>query len=147
MLRYGFLFDRDVAKAASLFPASRCRTIADAGLPDNATDAEIVQKAWDLRLIIVTSNGVDFVREFRKFLSQTKRNDCHEMFGLVILPNGYENQKRSVARIEEKLRLGDEKVTWADVAGKDYCVRVKRGGNPDTTKFPRCLYCRKLGHA
>jgi hypothetical protein len=146
MLKYGFLFDRDVTKAASFFPAKRVRTIEQVGLPNNATDAKIVQKAWDLRLTIVTSNGVDFVREFKKFLSQTKRNDCHEMYGLVILPNGYENQKRSLAKIEEKLRLSDEKVTWTDVAGKDYCVRVKRDGNPDITKFPRCLYCRKLGH-
>jgi hypothetical protein len=41
MLKYGFLLDRDVSKAASLFPAKRVCTIAQVGLSENATDAEI----------------------------------------------------------------------------------------------------------
>ena len=108
MLKYGFLLDRDVSKAASLFP-SRVRTVAQAGLADDATDAEIVRKAWELRLTVVTANGDDFLREFKEFLSQTKRTDCHDMFGLVILPNGYENQKRALNGIEKKLRLDGRK--------------------------------------
>jgi hypothetical protein len=146
MLKYGFLFDRDVSKASSLFPASRVRTVAEAGLPDDATDAAIVRKAWELRLTVVTANGDDFVSEFNEFLSQTKRTDCHDMFGLVILPNGYENQRRSLKGIEKKLRLDGRRVTWAVVADKDCCVRVKKEGNPEVTRFPRCFYCRKQGH-
>jgi hypothetical protein len=53
--KYGFLFDRDVSKAASFFPAKRVRTIEQVGLPENATDSEIVRKASDLGLIIVTA--------------------------------------------------------------------------------------------
>ncbi len=41
ILKYGFLFDRDSSKAASLLPVRRGRTIAKAGLPDDATDDEI----------------------------------------------------------------------------------------------------------
>jgi hypothetical protein len=43
--KYGFLLDRDVTKAASLFPAKRVHTIEEVGLPQDATDAKIVQKS------------------------------------------------------------------------------------------------------
>jgi hypothetical protein len=146
VLKHGFLLDRDVSKAASLFPAKRTRTIAQVGLATDASDREIVCKAWDRRLTIVTANGDDFIREITSFLNQTKRSDCHDMYGLIILPNGYENQKQLLPGIERKLRLGDERLTWADVAKKDCCVRVKKRGNPKVTRFSRCFYCRKRGH-
>ena len=60
------------------------------------------------------------IREIKKFQDQTKRKDCHEMFGLVILPNGYENQKRLLQNVGDKLRLGTEKLTWWDVADKNF---------------------------
>jgi hypothetical protein len=143
-LKQGFLLDRNFAKAALLLPKKRVRTLADVSLSENATDAQIVRKAWDLRLTIVTANGDDFIREIKKFQDQTKRKDCHEMFGLVILPNGYENQKRVLQIAGERLRLGTEKLTWWDVADKNCCVRIKRVGNPEVKRFPRCFYCQQL---
>jgi len=144
--KYGFLFDRDVSKAASFFPAKRVWTMEQVGLPENATDSEIVRKASDLGLTIVTANGDDFVGEFEKYLSQVKQAECHDMYGLVILPNGYENQRRSLKGIEKKLRLDGKKVTWAVVSDKDCRVRVKTEGSPDVTRFPRCFYCQKRGY-
>jgi hypothetical protein len=44
--------------------------------------------------MIVTANGDDFVGEFEKYLSQVKQTECHDMYGSVILPNGYEKQRR-----------------------------------------------------
>jgi hypothetical protein len=87
--------DRDVSKAASLFPRKRTKTIADIGLLQNASDAQIVKEACDRQLTIVTGNGDDFVKEINKFLAQTKKasDGCHEVFGLVVLPNGYERQR------------------------------------------------------
>jgi hypothetical protein len=82
---YGFLLDRDVSKAAALFPTKRTKTIADIGLRQDASDAEIVRAAWERQLTIVTGNGPDFVRAFNDFLRQTTRKDCHEMRGLVVL--------------------------------------------------------------
>jgi hypothetical protein len=46
MLSHGFLLDRDVSKTASLFPQKRTKTIAGLGLPQNASDAQIVKEAW-----------------------------------------------------------------------------------------------------
>jgi hypothetical protein len=141
-LEYGFLLDRNVSKVAPLFPAKRSRTIAQVGLLENATDAEIVRKAWDLCLTIVTANGDDFVKEITRFQNQTTRVNCHEMFGLVVLPNGYESQRRLLQKTGEKLRLGTEKLTWRDVALKNCYVRLKKSGNPEVKRFKRC-FCQK----
>jgi len=72
MFSYGFLLDRDVSKAAILFPKKRTKTIADIGLPPNASDAETVRAAWERQLTIVTGNGDHFVREINKFLAQNE---------------------------------------------------------------------------
>jgi len=145
MLSYGFLLDRDVSKAASLFPRKRTKTIADIGLPQNATDTEIVKAAWERQLTIVTGNGDDFVREITRFLAQTKKasDGCHEVFGLIVLPNGYERQRRILQNIEQTLRLGKEAITWTDVAYRNCYVRAKRSGGTEVKRFPRCFYCQK----
>jgi len=136
MRPYKFLLDRDVSKAVALFPAR---------LAQDAKDRVIVKKAWDLRAILVTANGDDFVREVRAFLGQTKRKDCHDLFGLVVLPNKFEIQKRTLSDLAARLRLGGRKITWHDVWTENLCVRVKATGNPEITLLPRCSYCRKTG--
>jgi hypothetical protein len=141
---YGFLLDRDVSKVVSLFPKKRTKTLADVGLSEKARDSEIVKEAWERRLTIVTGNGDDFVREIEAFQNRTKRNDCHELHGLVVLPNGYEHQKRLLQGLEGKLRLGNEMLTWSDVAQKNCLVRVKKSGKPEVKRFKRCFYCQKL---
>jgi hypothetical protein len=144
-LSHGFLLDRDVSKAAPLFPAKRTKTIADVGLPQNASDALIVKEAWQRQLTIVTGNGNDFVKEINRFLAQTKKtpDGCHEVFGLIVLPNGYERQRRILQNVEATLKLGTEKLTWADVAARNCYVRVKRTGGTEVKRFPRCFYCLK----
>jgi hypothetical protein len=147
MKPYRFLLDRDVSKAVSLFPRRRTCTIADVGLLETAKDAAIVEKAWELEATIVTSNGDDFLREVRKFLKQTKRKDCHDLFGLLILPNKFEIQKRTLGHLAARLRFGGRKITWDDVWRKSLCVRVKATGNPDITRLPQCFYCQKADGA
>jgi hypothetical protein len=61
-------------KSGLLFPKKRTKTIADIGLLQNATDAEIVKAAaWERQLTIVTGNGNDFIKEITNFLAQTKK--------------------------------------------------------------------------
>ncbi len=143
MKPYKFLLDRDVSKAAYLFPRRRARTVADVGLSETAKDAAIVEKAWELEATIVTSNGDDFLREVRKFLRRTKRKDCHDLFGLVILPNKFEIQRRTLAELGSRLRFNGKKITWDDIWQNNLCVRVVAVGNPEITQLPRCFYCQK----
>ena len=142
---YRFLFDRDAEKARVLFPNSRVLTLADVGLPENARDSEIVRIACNRQCIIVTCNGDDFVKEFNSYLEQTKRSDCHDMFGLVILPNGFEIQKRVVPKLKDKLRMDGARISWRDVWEKDCCVKVSKGGSVAVSRFSRCHYCKKRG--
>jgi hypothetical protein len=78
----------------SLFPRKRTKTLADVGLSERARDSEIVGEVWDRNLTIVTGNGDDFVREINIFQGRTTRAICHDLYGLIVLPNGYEHQKR-----------------------------------------------------
>jgi hypothetical protein len=143
MLSHTFLLDRDVSKVGSLFAKKRTKTLADVGLRETAPDSEIVRRAWERHCTIVTGNGDHFVKEINKFLAQTKETECHEMFGLVVLPNGYERQKRILQNIETGLRLGTEKLTWNDIHYRNCYVRVKRTGRAEVRRFPRCAYCLK----
>ena len=87
------------------------------------------------------------MRDIKDFVAQTKKDDCREMFGLVILPNRYEINKRLLPEIEKKLWMNGRKITWADVHFENYCVRVKKDERPTVTApFARCPYCRQREH-
>jgi hypothetical protein len=141
---YGFLFDRDVVRAASLFPRKRARTTLELGLPEAATDEQIVKVAWEHQLTIVTGNGEDFIREILNHQRGTQIKLCFDMNGLVILPNGFELQKRSLRDVEKRLRFGGKRISWHDVWYKNLCVRVLRNGRVRIATFPKCLYCQKM---
>lgn len=146
-LSHGFLLDRDISKIAALFPRKRAKTLSDVGLPESAADSEIVWEAWERKLTIVTGNGDDFVREINAFQGRTTRAGCHDMYGLIVLPNGYEHQKRLLQGLDDKLLLGSASLNWTDVAQKNCLVRVKKNGKPEVKRFRRCFYCQKLERA
>lgn len=142
---YNFLFDRDVSKAVSLLSKKRSRTVSDVGLADNATDATVVAKAWELDATIVSANGDDFLRDMRAFSRQTKKSECHDLFGLVILPSGFEIQKRVVPGVGDRLRYKGKLISWKEVQRENLCVRVSANrGFPSVTQLPQCFYCEKL---
>lgn len=141
--RYLFLLDRDVSKTASLFPQRRTLTIKRIGLPDDASDTAIVHEAWERECIIVTANGEDFKRAILKFQDLTQRRNCHELRGLLVLPNGYERQKRLLKSAETQLRFGDRHLTWTDVRDGNYYVKLNNSNKPTIWRFPRCFYCQK----
>ena len=142
--KYAFLLDRDVEKAASLFPHKRARTTTAIGLAMDAPDEAIVRLAWERQWIIVTGNGDHFIEEILRFQRKVEKKICHDLSGLIILPNGFEVQKRVMTGIEKKLRFGGKRITWTDVWSKNYCVRLKKDSEPVISTFPKCLYCRKL---
>src|SRR5262249_51879943 len=129
MSDYRFLFDRDVEKAANLFPAKRVLTLADVGLPENAVDAAIVRKASDRRCTIVTGNGLHLFKEILKYQKLIQRKECRELFGLLVLPNGFEIQKRVIRGLEGRLRDGPKKLSWHAVWNENYYVKVDRSGD------------------
>jgi Domain of unknown function (DUF5615) len=139
---YRFLIDRSSARASELFPSRRVRSLEDVGLPENASDAAIVEKAWEQECIIVTANGKDFLLAIERFQKKEMQNDCHDLFGLVILPNAYEAQRRVIRGVPGKLRLGRDSISWRDVWKNNLCVRLKKVGVPDVRPLARCRYCK-----
>src|SRR2546425_1199330 len=89
---YTFLLDEDVKALVPLFPKRRVRTIGRLGLRSDAADFDIVRKAWNRQLIIVTANGRDFRRELVDFQRRGVER-CSCLWDLVILPSGEEIQK------------------------------------------------------
>jgi hypothetical protein len=114
------------------------------GIPENASDDEIVRKAWLHRCTIVTANGDDFVAAICKFQKKQMRKVCHELNGLIIVPNEFEVQKQTVKAAPKKLRFGGKPIGWPDIWSENLSIRLRKSGAPIVNRFPRCFYCEKL---
>jgi uncharacterized protein DUF5615 len=123
---YRFLIDSCVAKAGSLIPASTDRILylENIGLPKNAADSVIVERAAEEEAIIVTANRGDFLRAIETYQKKQMRDACHDLFGLVILPNIYAIQERLVPNLTNKLRFEGSPITWRHVQINNLCVRL-----------------------
>src|SRR6266436_5468363 len=147
---YRFLLDRDVQAVADALPASRVVTLAKVGLPATASDDAIIDKACMHRCIIVTANGGDFVPKAVAYIRQSSRRSqgrCHDLSGLVVLPNGLETQRRLLRKAPQRMRDPDGRpVTWLDVWARSYHVKLNRGGHA-VRPLPRCRVCesREIG--
>ncbi len=147
MFDYRFIFDNNCEKAAELFPKRRSISLKRAGLSPGASDREIVELASDRKWIIVTSDGDDFIKEINRYLRQTMRLQCHDLSGLVILPDAFEAQKNAMRKIEQRLVLNRKHISWKEVWDLDCCVRITKTGIAHVTRFDRCFYCKKYGVA
>lgn len=144
MRKYRFLIDNDSQAAARHFPQKRVVSLSQAKLPSSASDAEVVAAAWELECILVTANGPDFEKEIEQFLQKTQQNDCHDLFGLVVIPNPAAVQNRVLPGLAKKLRYKGRNIAWQDVWRRNYLVRVHSNGAVDVRELGRCFYCKKI---
>jgi hypothetical protein len=144
MREYKFLFDNDSHAAAKFFPEKRVITLAQAKVSTAASDAEIVARARELGAIIVTANGEDYEKEIKRFLQKSQRNDCYDLFGLVVIPNPAAIQERVLPGLGAKLRFSGKAISWDDVWRENYLVRVHSDSAVDVRELGRCFYCKKL---
>ena len=147
MREYKFLFDNDSQAAARFFPEKRVITLAQAKVSTAASDAEIVTRARELGAIIVTANGEDFEKEIKRFLQKSQRNDCYDLFGLVVIPNPAAIQERVLLGLAARLRFKGKAISWDDVWRENYLVRVHSDSRVDVRELGRCFYCKKLASA
>jgi|HubBroStandDraft_1064217.scaffolds.fasta_scaffold198398_2 predicted nuclease of predicted toxin-antitoxin system len=147
MASYKFIFDNDSRKTAEFFPRRRIVSLEQAGLTEKASDREIVEVASDRKWIIVTANGDHFIAEIKRYLRQSMKLVCHDLSGLVIVPNDYQLQQRILPRIGQRLNFDGKHIDWKDVWELDCCVRVTKDGKAQVTRFERCFYCKKRGVA
>jgi len=142
MTGYKFIFDNNCEKAATFFPKRRIITLKQARLNPKCTDRKIVEIASENQWIIVTVNGDDFISEINRYLKQTKKSECHDLSGLVILPSDHEVQRHAMRNIENKLMLDGKHIGWKEVWKLDCCVRITKGV-VRITRFDRCFYCKR----
>ncbi len=140
---YCFLVDRSVAKAGSLVPASADRVLhlRNIGLPENAADSVIVERAADEQAIIVTANGRHFLKAVETYQKKQMRDKCHDLYGLLILPNHFANQKRFLPKLTDKLRFEGSPITWQHIQINNLSVRLTDNGEVKVTALARCRYC------
>jgi len=105
MASYKFIFDNDSRKTAEFFPRRRIVSLEQAGLTEKASDREIVEVASDRKWIIVTANGDHFIAEIKRYLRQSMKLVCHDLSGLVIVPNDYQ-LRRKAHRLERRVGTG-----------------------------------------
>jgi len=122
-------------------PHKRTLTLSDVGLPEEATDSQIVQEAYENRCIIVTGNGDHFKAAMLRFMRVQKKKQCYDLNGLVVLPTGHAHQKRLLEDAEDRLRDGGRKLAWREVWDEDFYVRLKKSGLHEVWRFPPCHYC------
>jgi hypothetical protein len=144
MRRYRFLVDRDVEKAAPHLPRKSTLTFKKLGLRDNAPDDVVGKTAYERECVILTANEQDFLAAIKEFQRHTAKRTCRELRGLVVLPSGYESQRRILIEAAEQLRFGGKPITWADVAEQNYFVKLKKRGAPEVRRLPRCPYCERV---
>jgi hypothetical protein len=144
---YTFLLDRNVEALVDLFPRGRAKTASQKGIPDVATDAEIVRNAWLAQETIVTADSRDFRRAITRFFGQRRAGNCTCMFGLVVLPSVLATQRRLLKNrlrdLEGRLHVGRRRRTWKDVSHQNYEVRVGRTGRARLTELPLCRECEE----
>src|ERR1700687_6414867 len=119
MDRYRFLGDKECRGVVSLLPSGRALSLKNVGLPENASDQDIIEEAVSRQYIIITANGYDFVDRVNRFVASSSRKEwgCHDAAGLVVVPNDQASQERLIPRAEERLRLGEGQNGGAGVWG------------------------------
>lgn len=135
----GFLYDKD-----------SCSTVMThyfkPGKPTSfQNDLETVIEARERCLTVVTSNGPDFLRNFRDAQRNKNLKACNDCWGLVIVPNkdyDRENALRS-ADIKHGVRLGHRLVPWKAIAFANLCVVVEKNGTVKASKVGRCPFCEQ----
>jgi hypothetical protein len=132
----GFLIDHDVDFARKWFPGN----VADG----KWSDPEVVAKAWDDTSTIVTANGGDLAREVLKYqrTHPCTKSECHDMFGLVVIPNHEFRARNAIEAVAKKrgLRAGLTTLTMDDIHMHNLYAKYHADGSVEVKRFPMCPY-------
>lgn len=140
MGRYTFLLDHDVEKMAPLFPSKRTVTATKLRL---VADDDIMRAACERECIIVTANGDEFLKRILGYQRQSQKKECHETRGLLVLPSGFELQKRAWASAGRGVTMDRKLLQWNKIRDDNYYVKLNASGRHTVKRLPRCHYCAK----
>jgi hypothetical protein len=108
------------------------------GLRPRADDFDVIALASDRHSILVTADQ-GFIRKCQ--IWQEQNRDC--LYGLLLLPQGIEFQKRILADIQRRRRKllhpqFQATVTWSDVHEENLLVQAHVEGFPQVSDLCKC---------
>jgi|HubBroStandDraft_5_1064220.scaffolds.fasta_scaffold21043_6 hypothetical protein len=135
-MAFAALIDHDVAFARTWFGG----VVADGRL----SDAEVTARAWDSLQTVVTANGGDFVRAFlnHQRTHPCTKTDCHDMNGLIVIPNHEFRAQNAVNAMEKRtgLRRGRRRLFLDNVSDYNLYAKYHADGTVEMKRFPMCQY-------
>jgi hypothetical protein len=144
MSHFKFVLDQSVKHLADHFTSGHVMTLKDIGLPENASDADIVERVGDCNFTLVAANRKDFLPLVRAYIaaSRKKEGGCQRFQGLVLLiPNEEHVQRRALERAKRDLVLDGGEITWKDVHDRELLVEIEASGRARVSRLPRCPHC------
>jgi hypothetical protein len=114
------------------------QTTVQGGLSKDADDMAVIDLAYRQRGILVTTDH-GIVNKCRQY--QLRGGSC--LFGLLVLPDGVENQRRILQDLKKgKKRLRFSKLertlTWSIVRDFNFLVRAQSAGHPHVLELCDC---------
>jgi len=133
-----FLLDEDVQGLidSAVWPRKRVKTLLDVDLPSGAADKDIVERAYERGLTIVTANREHFRKAIFDFQRRARSGKCSCLYGLIALPSGKATQERLLKSAGRRLRFAGRALTWKDVWRRNIEVRLPRTGEPLISTLP-----------
>jgi hypothetical protein len=140
--RTSFLLDASISTQSiiSLLAtgSAAVQTTVRRGLPKDADDLTVIDLAYHQRATLVTTDH-GIVNKCRQY--QLRTGAC--LFGLLVLPDGVENQRRILQDLKkgkQRLRFSklDRSLTWSLVRDFNFLVRAQAAGHPHVLDLCDC---------
>ncbi len=134
-----FLLDHNTSELLRDFlPGTNVKKSTEWGLNARADDMDVINLA-SMRGLILVSSDVGLISKCKQF--QRKNSCC--LWGLLILPNGIEHQKRILSDLQKKktllkFREMDSPLAWANIRDWNFLVKAELKGHPHVTELCNC---------
>jgi hypothetical protein len=132
------VLDANLSPALADFFRGDAALTTELGLRPRADDFDVIALASDCHSMLVTADQ-GFVRKCKIWQEQNRR--C--LYGLLLLPQGIEHQRRILADIQRRRRKllhphFETSVTWADVHDGNLLVQTHVEGFPQVSDLCKC---------
>lgn len=138
--------DQSVNHLEDMFPSKKVVTNETLGLPQHASDDEVVAEASAGGNLLITANRMhhDFENAIKSRVAQSskKGNGCTRTSGLVLLFSNDELvQRRMLTRLEDRLIFEGKRINYQYVHSENLLVKVYSDGTTNISRLPKCRHC------
>jgi len=140
MSKSRFVLDNSVKHLKGLFPQGSAKTITECGLKEGADDIAVIDLCYKRDAMLVTTD-LGIQQKCRQY--QATKNDC--LSGLLILPDGAEQQKRVLKDIQTGRKAFHHshykaKVSWLQLRHANLVINTRVPGQPSVQELCDCKW-------